>query len=381
MPLLFLTDFYPPGFSSGGPSRSCYNLSVGLGSIVPVQVLTRDRDLGSRQSYPEVRTNEWIAFAPGVEVCYLSPTKQDFWAILQKLQKSSGSVLYLNSMFSVPFTIYPLLAHWLRLIQGRVILAPRGMLKASALQFKSRKKKLFLAVFKALGWHRFITFHASSVAEAADIQTVFGPKTRVFTCPPVPELGLIGNRIQQPKLANITRFCIIGRVHPIKNIHKALELLACVENRVHVDIVGLIENTDYYAHCQSILAGLPDVVQVHCHGALPRVETLAILQQTDFFYLLTQGENFGHAIFEALALGKPGIISDQTPWQMLAQKKAGWDLPLEQDLGIQEVLKQAIKMEDKTYQIWSSGAFALAQAYVAESDWLECYKRLFFPEA
>ena len=379
MPLLFLTDFYPPGFRSGGPARSCYNLSVGLSSHTAVRVLTRDRDLGSPLPYPAIPTNTWTSFAPGVEVAYLSPAQQGFWSIIRWVKQSPGAVLYLNSMFSLPFTIYPLLAIKLGLIRGRVVLAPRGMLKASALQFKPFKKRIFLALFKALGWHRLIVFQASSTAEAQDISRVFGSSVQVVTCPPVPEIALMSSRVVHHRSTGVTRFCIIGRIHPIKNMHEALELLAFAESPVQVDVIGPFEDAAYYARCQSIVRQLPATVQVHFHGALPIAETHDLLRQTDFFYLLTQGENFGHAIFEALALGKPVIISDQTPWRQLSDNQAGWDLSLQNKVSIQQALKHAIEMDDGEYQAWSEGAFAHVQAYVAESDWLAAYRDLFFP--
>ena len=77
------------------------------------------------------------------------------------IRQGESNVFYLNSMFSVPFTIYPLLLHWLGWIGGRMVLAPRGMLKPSALQFKPAKKKLFLLLFRLLGWHKGLVFHAS----------------------------------------------------------------------------------------------------------------------------------------------------------------------------------------------------------------------------
>src|SRR5438128_865213 len=105
--LLVLTDFYPPGFRSGGPARSCYNLSIGLGNTIPVQILTRDRDLHSSLPYPGINRDHWLNFAPGVEVQYKSPEKQGLTSIMRAIRQVAASTLYLNSMFSVPFTIYP----------------------------------------------------------------------------------------------------------------------------------------------------------------------------------------------------------------------------------------------------------------------------------
>lgn len=377
-PLLFLTDFFPPGYRSGGPARSCFNLSIGLGRILPVKVLTRDTDLGEALPYPNIRPDEWTGFAPGVAVCYCSPEKQGYRSILKKMKKSNASVLYLNSMFSLPFTLYPLLAHWLGQIDGRVVLAPRGMLKPSALQFKALKKKIFLALFKALGWHRFIVFQASSEAESQDIGAVFGAAALVVTCPPVPELSLLSSRTTHHKSASNTRLCIIGRIHPIKNIHAALHALAGTSfPSIRLDIIGPFEDQPYYELCKSIVGDLPAHIEVIFHGALPPEDIQPILQQADFFYLLTQGENFGHAIFEALALGKPVIISDQTPWRGLEAKKAGWDVPLNDPERLTRTLNRAFQMSNEEYQEWSAAAHLCAQTFVDQSDWEKSYLELF----
>ena len=44
--------------------------------------------------------------------------------------------------------------------------------------------------------------------------------------------------------------------------------------------------------------------------------------------LPTFNENYGHVILESLTAGCPVIISDQTHWLTLSEKKAGWDLSL-----------------------------------------------------
>jgi glycosyltransferase involved in cell wall biosynthesis len=54
----------------------------------------------------------------------------------------------------------------------------------------------------------------------------------------------------------------------------------------------------------------------------------ATLAGYDLFLLPTRGENFGHAIFDALEVGLPVLLSDQTPWRDLERIGAGWSLPL-----------------------------------------------------
>ena len=42
-------------------------------------------------------------------------------------------------------------------------------------------------------------------------------------------------------------------------------------------------------------------------------------------------ESFGHVIFESLLNGLPVIISKNTPWQHLKEKKVGFDLSLDEE--------------------------------------------------
>ena len=42
-------------------------------------------------------------------------------------------------------------------------------------------------------------------------------------------------------------------------------------------------------------------------------------------------ESFGHVIFESLLNGLPVIISKNTPWQNLKEKKVGFDLSLDEE--------------------------------------------------
>ncbi len=53
------------------------------------------------------------------------------------------------------------------------------------------------------------------------------------------------------------------------------------------------------------------------------------MKQHHAYILPTQGENFGHSIYEALINGLPVIISDQTPWRNLEREAIGFDIALQ----------------------------------------------------
>ena len=52
------------------------------------------------------------------------------------------------------------------------------------------------------------------------------------------------------------------------------------------------------------------------------------LETYHMFILPSQSENFGHALFEAMMAGKPIITSNNTPWNLLDENAAGFNVDL-----------------------------------------------------
>jgi glycosyltransferase involved in cell wall biosynthesis len=100
------------------------------------------------------------------------------------------------------------------------------------------------------------------------------------------------------------------------------------------------------------------------------------LQQYHFFYLPTWGENFGHAIAEALNAATPVIISDKTPWQNLHEQHAGWDLPLDSH-SFTTVLQQCLLMDHTSYLAYCNGAYQLAWTKFQDPEKLNAQYQLF----
>ena len=91
----------------------------------------------------------------------------------------------------------------------------------------------------------------------------------------------------------------------------------------------------------------------------------------------SEGENFGHSILEALTVGLPVIISDNTPWKNLEEKKIGWDISLNDTQNLQNVLEVAINMDQVSYDKWSLNAFNFATAYYNNEDVIKANRVLF----
>ena len=170
----------------------------------------------------------------------------------------------------------------------------------------------------------------------------------------------------------------VVRIHPIKNLdYLLIRLLEVRSAEVALTIVGSLEDPAYWEKCQGIIARLPAGITVEYAGELAFNELPALTSRHHIFVLPTQGENFGHAIFEALSLGKPVLISDQTPWRNLQNFKAGWDLALDHPTEFIASIEQAAAFDSIEYQEWSHSTRQFVKDYLAGLNLKQEYRQLF----
>jgi len=374
--LLFLVEWFYPGYRAGGPIQSCVNLCGALHDYFEIFVLTTDTDHGITESYKDIETGRWL-FHPilNVHVYYTRRQTLKFTEIRSVIQQVQAEVIYLNLLFSPLFTLYPLWMKWRGLLPGRVVVCPRGTLYDSAITLKAWKKKPLLLIMRWMGLAHKVQFHATNKREKEAIRNYF-PDAEITVADNLPSSG-------QPTFAPVVKLpgqvrCIfIARIVPIKNLLFLIESLQLVRAEVHLTIVGPVEDTSYWHLCQSAIAHLPNWIQVEYLGSKPSAELLPLLQQHQLFILPTLGENFGHSIFEALMAGRPVLISDQTPWQRLAVEKAGWDLPLLKCEDFSRVISMVADMEQSTYDEWANGAWQFANRFIRDNPQQQLYIELF----
>ncbi len=374
--LLIAVDWYAPGYRAGGPISSCVNLARTLAPHATVGVWTSDRDLGEKTPYDGVQRNVWRAQETGEVAFYASPDRRTLRGFLAAVKEFRPDCVYLNGMFSWPCALGPLTLKARRKLQPEVVLAPRGMLKESAISRRAWKKRPTLAVLRALRMASQIKFHATSDSEAAEVRRHFGDAASVYIAgniPMCPPKSLSSHAKRKSRL----RMTLVGRVHPTKNIDFLLNAMRGVAAKCDLLIIGPSEEHRYQKHCESLAAKLPENIQVKFSGSLPPEATRAHVAASDLFALPTLGENFGHAIFEALSLGAPILISDQTIWRHLATKEAGWDLPLSRPQRFTEVINAVAAMNNQEHDRLRRGAHRFACEYFRQSDFVPEYLRLF----
>lgn len=362
MKVLVLLEQYVPGYKAGGPIRTIQNLVEHLHQAVDFSIVTRDRDLGENTTYSGVTVNTWT-WVNHARVFYGSSRVFSLVSIRHLVRETRPDIVYLNSFFSQSTIRFLLLRRLGLLPSVAVLLAPRGELGRGALQLKAIKKKLYLALASITRLCSGVRWQATSEDEKAAIQR-FAPDASVFVAPNLPaRVDKDTFRSARPaKAPGYARFVFLSRISPKKNLLFALELLRELQGKVELDVVGPLEGT-YWQQCRQLISTMPPNVTVNYRGSVPYEKVPEMLATAHCFLLPTLNENFGHAIFEALAVGLPVIISDQTPWRALQEKGIGWDIPLDRRKEWQNVLQQCVEMSAEEYCRLSAAASHFAQAW------------------
>jgi glycosyltransferase involved in cell wall biosynthesis len=373
--ILVFADWYLPGYKAGGPIRSVANLIARLDC--DFSVVTSDRDLFGTQAYPDIEVGKWTKGPKGERVLYLAPQHITSDTIQDILKAEKFDYIYLNSLFSQGFALKPLRLIKKMGLTQKTILAPRGMLKKGALSQKSFKKKIFMAIARLIGLYKGITWHATSDEEKKEIASFF-PGSTIRQAPNLIDLGSREHK-KIKKSKGELRLISIARISPEKNIHGAIEYLkALPENTsrsVQWDIYGTKQNEEYLRECKNMASQLSHI-NINFKGDIEHSRISEVMNDAHFFYLPTLGENYGHAIVEALLSQTPVIISNKTPWQNLKSQRAGWELELSPS-NFAPVLTECLEMDNDEFSTLVKGAGELGRAIANNEDDLRMNYKLF----
>jgi glycosyltransferase involved in cell wall biosynthesis len=372
--LLIFSDWYTPGFKAGGPIRSLSNLVSALEHFIDIFIVTGNSDLNSSLPYDNIEADKWLNIGKS-KIIYLSKSNKSVKKIKYLISELKPDVIYLNSMYSINFTVFPLLAVRFLNDNIKIVLAPRGMLQKGAIQNKNNKKKLFIFLFKLSGWNNKIVFHATDEQENIDIAEHFPLNKQISIIKNFVISPLLGER-KKSKFPGCLSLVYISVISFKKNLSYLPVLFNKVKGDIMLDVYGPIKDKTYW---ESFLAKITAIKEIKFNykGDIPNYLVKETLANYDFFILPTFGENFGHAIYEALSSGIPVILSDKTPWRKLEGIKAGWDIDLDKPEEFVKVLNKCVCMDEEEYNQWRLGAYNYAKKYYAENNLTEDCIKLF----
>jgi len=372
--LLIFSDWYYPGYKAGGPIRSLSNLVLALEKSIDIYIITSDSDLNSTQPYENIEPDKWLNIGKS-KIIYLSKSNETIRKYKELISEVNPQIIYLNSMYSLYFTVFPLIAVKFLKNKYKIILAPRGMLQQGAIQIKNKKKKFFLCLFKLLAMNRNVIFHATDEQEKKDIVKHFPSNKEIHVINNFVNTPGWEERIKLKEPGNLS-LVYISVISSKKNLLYLPPVFNKVQGKINFDVYGVIKDNSYW---ESFLDKIKEAhnIQFNYKGDLPNHLVQKTLAEYDFFILPTLGENFGHAIYEALGSGTPVIISDKTPWRNLEKQNAGWDIPLEEPEKFVDVLNKCAAMGHEEYSQWSHEAYNYAKYYYEMYDPTEKYIRMF----
>ncbi len=378
--VLILADCYLPGFKYGGPVRSLANLVAGMGDQIDFSVITWDRDYLDSKPYPDIPSNVWL-HKPPIKIFYLSNGMKSLFRFPQLLRHTPADIWYMNSCFSLLFTLYALILRKLRLTpQVKLVIAPRGVLSPGSLSKKSLKKRVFLFVAKALNLYNNVFWHASTDIEAQYIRDVFGPNVAVQAAPNFsgfyPEKNLCAPVVKNP---GELRLIYLGRISHEKNLLGALEVLQDlrIEGHVRLNVFGLVDEPAYWGDCQRVIRQMPKNIVVEYHGAVEHSKVAKAIQEHHMLIAPSWGESYGHSIAESLIQGRPVLISDKTPWRHLEEAGVGYDLPLERPEAFWRAIAEIAAMDQTAYDQMSNKCRLFIEQILDDTHSLRMHMKLF----
>jgi glycosyltransferase involved in cell wall biosynthesis len=304
--VLHVVASYLPATRYGGPIVSVHGLARAQAALgLDVSVLTTSVD-GARDS--DV-LHEQAILLDGVKVYYFRSRflrRLYFsWRMFAWLKAhiKRFDVVHLHAVFLYPMTMAARVA-WRA--QKPYVIAPRGMLVPELFAQRSGWiKRAWMAMFDHVTITRAKAFHATSELEIADAK-----RLGVAVTNPV----VIANGVLSPSDADsLPRPCeqayilYLGRLSEKKRIGLLLEALAKVPD-MHLIIAGVDElgNRD---RLERFAQSLNVFHRVQFLGELSATEKWPWLAHARALALVSVNENFGNAVAESLAVGRPVIVS------------------------------------------------------------------------
>lgn len=349
MKILIVIGGYFPGKKYGGPPVSVNNF-CSLMDKYECYVVTRNRDAGEKEEY-SLPVGEWVD-RNNCKVMYLKDTEFNSETFENVITCINPDVIYLQGLFQR--CVMPCL-RLAKKHNKRVILAPRGELCKGAFR-KKYKKVPYIIYLRVMGLLKKVRFQSTSDEETLMIMKMLGAhKDDVYNLTNIPSIPPKNYSVPS-KIKGQLKIVFVSRIVWKKNLLAALNYLKDVDGWVEFNIYGSLEDELYWEKCKKAIAALPENITVNYNGSVSHDEIFEAFSNSHIFLFPTFSENYGHVIAEALTMGKPVIVSDQTPWRDLEANECGFDLSLDDEQSFIKAIQKYVDMDDMEYKQQSENA-------------------------
>jgi len=327
------SSFYPANFY-GGPISATWDISKKLAeNDVEIYVSTTNAN-GLNRLY--LKPNRYLRQQNNLFIKYYHEefinnfSFSFLFGIYHDIKKSD--VVYIQYLFHYTAIISLILSIFQR---KKTIVCPRGSLGTWGLQYKKKNiKKLWLFMF-VKPFIKNVIFQASSYIEKKDILRKY-PNAKVEIINDGVDFSAFQNTEELSRIEVIKKhtnidfdevsniFFSMGRLHKIKGFDvliNAFEIYLQKDKNAKLIIAGGDDGIGDQLEQQVLELKLNK--SVFLIGEVEFEEKKILLSNCDYFVLASEFESFGIVIAEALACGKPCVVSNKTPWKHLEMNNCG----------------------------------------------------------
>ncbi|HYG65411.1 MAG TPA: glycosyltransferase [Thermoanaerobaculia bacterium] len=313
MKILHVVPTYAPAWRHGGPIRAVHGLCKALAARGhEVTVFTTNVDTGGA-----VPTSQPVSL-DGVEVWYfpVRPPRRLYYspdmgrALAGRV--SGFDLVHLHSVF-----LWPTAAAARAASRAGVpyLLAPRGMLVPDLLRRRGRlRKALWIRLVERRTLAGAAGLHVTSGLEAGEAARLDLPLPRPFVIPngvdPEPYLKDVPLSVPvRDALARAPFLLFLGRLSWKKGLDRLIPALAHVPNTTLV----LAGNDDegYRPKLEQLAQSAGVAGRVLFTGLVDGADKAALLHRCAALVLPSYSENFGNAVLEAMAAGRPVAVTPE----------------------------------------------------------------------
>ncbi len=350
--LLIMASLFWPQKNSGGPPVSIMNLVQSVQHEFEIYIIANNHELNDNKPLPGIAEG-WNEFSFG-KAWYVPHGQHTVRHISALIRQVQPDVIYQNSFFSYN-DLLPVLLYKKRNPQVRVVVAPRGEFYPERFRRGHTKKSWYCRVLRASRLLSDVYFQGTGEDECNQVACHLGvPGSHLLNIQNLSVVGTVAHTAIKKEPGQLT-LAYIARIHPTKNTLQAIRWLGQVGGNITYNLYGPIEDEEYWRQCQEAIKDLPNTVRVAYRGVVDHTVIAQILADSHAYYMPTAGENFGHSIVESLLVGRPVVISDQTPWNDV-NGKGGYVCPIGDGDSFASALNRLCEMGQSEYDTLCTGA-------------------------
>lgn len=351
-----------PSTHAIGPAVTIDSLVTALSKNYDARVISLNYDF-SKSSPLFGGTDPIMVTTPSYSIMYLPYRLLNLHRILKTIC-FDGNLLIIHCLYDYRLAIPSLLISLLMRPDRTVIHMPHGVFMDVIQKKNWLRKRLFCSFLNWPPVRTRVLHVASSEREASEARQRIGPKARIKMIPHFfGDFSRFFSKTPPKKTRSSLTLAFVGRIAVQKNLLFAIETLASANVPAQLHVFGEESDLKYLCECQKLAQELGVANLLVFRGMLSREALFEEISKLDLFFAPTRGENFGQAIFEALSLGVPVLLSTETPWLDVGSYNAGWALDLTAKDDFAAALRLAFDADEEIWSRYRTGArrYALAQ--------------------